>query len=251
MNTQQLEKHFGRIGARVKVAGPKKWQRDDYQIDIRTDRKGEYFDLSLLRPTNFQLLQAREDQKHLLLLGEDGKRFLCGHDERHWFVAGIKDRVSTVMAAKASLMPDSVRQMVGNLPPSEVDNRSNRVFKRQGEWFFVPVVKNINPDFILRNEPMRKTSRNKPHWASELYRDGGETVYVSRGETLSESEYAARANSDPEKMKHTAWRVMTQNANVYVRGTVRHADHSTVALDGWHRVFMNAEFTTSAVAFLD
>ena len=250
MNTQ-LARHFAKIGARVKVHGPRRWQRETYEIDVRSDKQGEYFDLSLLRATNFQLLQAREDQKHLLILGEDGKRFLCGHDERHWFVAGIKDRVSTVMAAKASLMPESVRQMVGNLPPSEVDNRNNRVFKRQGEWFFVPVIKNINPDFILRNEPMRKTSRNKPHWASELYRDGGETVYVSRSETLSEAEYVSRVNSDPEKMKRTAWRVMTQNANVYVRGTVRHADHSTVTLDGWHRVFMNAEFTTAAVAFLD
>lgn len=250
MNTQQLEKHFSKIGARVKVGPRRPWQRDDYQIDIRTDRKGEYFDLALQRPVSFQLLQAREDQRHLLLLGDDGKRFLCGHDERHWFVAGIADRVSTVMAAKASLMPEAVRKMVDAIPQSEVDNRSNRVFKRQGEWFFVPVVKSVKPDFILKNEPIRKTDRNKPHWVQELYREGGEMVWVRGNQVLTPEEYAAKM-ANPDKSKWEVWRAMIRNANVYARGTIRHADHSTVKLDGWHRVFMNAEFTTTAVAFLD
>jgi hypothetical protein len=35
------------------------------------------------------------------------------------------------------------------------------------------------------------------------------------------------------------WRVMRRNPKVFVRGTVRHADHKTVLLDGWHEVFSN------------
>ncbi len=252
MSPDLLDRHFNKIGARIKVHGPRRWQRDDYQIDISSDQKGEFFDLAVLRPVRFQLLQSREDQRHLLLLDSDGKRFLCGHDERHWFVAGIADRVSTVMAAKESLMPAAVREMVAQIPQSEIDNRKNIVFKRQGEWFFVPVRKDIHPEFILKNEPMRKTPRNKPHWVQELYRDGGDTVYVSRDKVLSQAEYNAAMEAHPEKMRKQTWRVMVRNANVYARGAVRHAGHSTVLLDGWHRVFMNSEeFTTSAVAFLD
>ncbi len=251
MNTNLLERHFDRIGARIRVHGPRRWQQDDYQIDVGSDRAGEFFDFFVRRTVQFQLLQSRADQRHLLLLASDGKRFLCGHDERHWFVAGITDRVSTIAAAKESLMPAEVREMAAQIPRSEIDNRRNVVFKRQGEWFFVPVRKDVRDEFVLKNEPMRKTPRNKPHWVQELYRDGGETVYVSRSKVLSQAEYNMAMDTSPERMRKESWRVMVRNANVYARGTVRHADHSTVWLDGWHRVFMNAEFTTSAVAFLD
>jgi hypothetical protein len=50
------------------------------------------------------------------------------------------------------------------------------------------------------------------------------------------------------------WRAMVRNAAVYVRGSVRHKDHKTVWLDGWHRVVMNTETQSRAmahVAFLD
>jgi hypothetical protein len=159
--------------------------------------------------------------------------------------------VSTVAAAKESLMPAEVREMAAQIPRAEIDNRRNVVFKRQGEWFFVQVRKEVRAEFVLKNEPMRKTPRNKPHWVQELYRDGGETVYVSRNKVLSQAEYNTAMETNPERMRKQSWRVMVRNANVYARGAVRHADHSTIWLEGWHRVFMNAEFTTSAVAFLD
>jgi hypothetical protein len=47
---------------------------------------------------------------------------------------------------------------------------------------------------------------------------------------------------------------MQRNAGVYVRGRVRHADHATIELVGWHRVVMNTEGQARAmrnVAFLD
>jgi hypothetical protein len=41
---------------------------------------------------------------------------------------------------------------------------------------------------------------------------------------------------------------------VFARGTVRHRDHATITLHGWHQVWMNTENTTrqmANVAFLD
>ena len=50
------------------------------------------------------------------------------------------------------------------------------------------------------------------------------------------------------------WRVMRRNPGVYVTGRVRHPDHQTIRLRGWHRVLMNTEQGARAmqhVAFLD
>jgi hypothetical protein len=47
---------------------------------------------------------------------------------------------------------------------------------------------------------------------------------------------------------------MRRNPGVYVRGRVRHPDHATITLPGWHRVVMNTEAQSRAmrnVAFLD
>ena len=47
---------------------------------------------------------------------------------------------------------------------------------------------------------------------------------------------------------------MRRNPKVYVRGRVRHPDHKTVMLDGWHEVLSNTENLSHAmrnVAFLD
>jgi hypothetical protein len=41
---------------------------------------------------------------------------------------------------------------------------------------------------------------------------------------------------------------------VYVRGRVRHPDHKTVVLDGWHQIFSNTEHLSAAMqndVFLD
>jgi len=254
MNIEFLERHFGVIGARIKIGRLSRWsRRRNYEIDIHNDRHGEYFNLAVGdQPVDFRLLQAAREQRHLLLLANDGQRFLCGHDERHWFVAGIGDRVSTVLQAKQSLIPKGLREQIHGIAPHELDNRRNLVFLRQGEWFFIPVRRPFDPPFVLRNEPLRRTAQNKPHICEELYRDGGEQVYVVRNEVLSQAEYADRIKDDARFAARARYaQLQVRNPNVYARGAVRHADHATVYLDGWHRVFMNAEFFTRAVAFLD
>ena len=59
------------------------------------------------------------------------------------------------------------------------DLRRTAAFVRQGEWFFIPR-KNFTVDEkdVLRNEPIRRGA-GKPHVCENLFRTGGETVYVN------------------------------------------------------------------------
>jgi hypothetical protein len=89
----------------------------------------------------------------------------------------------------------------------------------------------------------------------QLYRDGGTTVYVcSRHPNgLTGDEYRKLLKANPAAAKW-GWRTMARNPVVYVRGKITHPDHATIRLDGWHRVEMNTENRSRAmasVAFLD
>ena len=105
---------------------------------------------------------------------------------------------------------------------------------------------------VLRNEPIARGG-GKPHVCEELYRFGGETVYVSPGAPNGLTNEQYRALSEGERSRWN-WRVMRRNPKVYVRGRFRHPDHKTVVLDGWHEVLSNTENLSHAmrnVAFLD
>ena len=90
-----LERRFATIGARLRIAnGP--WHGVP-QIDIAADRRGEYFLLRFPggdRQVELEVVDAWPRERHLLLLVRDGdekSKFVCGHDERHWFVAAIPE----------------------------------------------------------------------------------------------------------------------------------------------------------------
>ena len=129
-------------------------------------------------------------------------------------------------------------------------------YRRQGEWFFLPVPGfAVDEKLVLPNEPLRRGNGGKPHWADFCYRTGGETVYVcSRHPNgVTEAQYKGIL-ADSTKAKGWGWRTMQRNPGVYVRGRIRHADHATITLHGWHRVLMNTEGQSKAmknVAFLD
>src|SRR5205807_4805966 len=81
-----------------------------------TDRKGEFFEIVRQRGVEAEIavLDVQPADRHLLLLvreGNDKSKFLCGHDERHWFVAGIPETapVGTVRQAKEALKPTEVQ----------------------------------------------------------------------------------------------------------------------------------------------
>ena len=140
MDTQLLERHFAKIGARAKLRTQTRRNRvDGVSIDIGTDRDGEFFDIALGRrePEEIIVLDANPRMRHLVLMSreDDGKhKFLCGHDERHWFVAAVpeKEAVSTVATAMEALKPVDVRrrERVLAVKPRKRNRRRNEAFVR-------------------------------------------------------------------------------------------------------------------------
>ena len=265
MNTNLLDTKFACIGARLKIGDTPPRRKLAISLDVQADRKGEFFEI-LRAPdaaAEIAVLDVQPADRHLLLLVRDGmekSKFLCGHDERHWFVAGIPESapVGTVRQAKEALKPAEVQSVQARkgLKARARSRRRNAAYVRQGEWFFLPVGEMaVDEKFVLRDEPLRRGNGGKPHWAEFCYRTGGETVYVcSRYPNgVAEARYKTILAGNP-KAKSWRWRNMLRNPGVYVRGRIRHADHATITLHGWHRVLINTEGQSKAmknVAFLD
>src|SRR6185312_2204776 len=149
MNANHLESKFAMMGARFKISvAPAQRRSTDYAVDIRKDRHGQFFELRVPEPMrdslNVNVLQTDKRDRHLLLFVRrtDGKadRFLCGHDEREWFVAAVPGGASNVVQAKEALKPRAIRLRQTELKvPTRLPNRpNNAAFRRQAEWFFVP-----------------------------------------------------------------------------------------------------------------
>jgi hypothetical protein len=260
MSSEALERRFAAVGARLNVAaGP--W-RGEPRIDIRRDARGEYFDVGFAgggQVVELEVVDVHPRDRHLLLLARVGgqkSKFLCGHDERHWFVAAVPEAargVSGVATAMVALQPDAVRALVERKRPKNPFRRRNAAYVRQGEWFFVFAV-GINPPdaLVLRNEPLSR-GLGTPHVMQFAYRSGGDVVYVNRQHPSGITERRF-AQLTAEQQRHGAWARMVRDPDVYAKGAIRHPDHATVHLDHWHRVLMNAEQGAQAmrhVAFID
>ncbi len=246
MKTEEsLRRHFSRMGARVLVHGPARFQREKIRIDVGRDRSGEFFDIRSEEAVVPEILDVQPSIRHLVLMVRDGSlknKFLLGHDERHWFAAAVPgDSVRDVRTAIESLRPEEIE---------------GRRAIRQGEWFFVPEPGIPEKGAVIhRNEPLSRGAGSKPHICTELMRRGGVTVMVCRQYPtgISLAEHGRLIASNHDAMRY-AWRRMTRDAEVYARGEIRHRDHKTIDLVGWHRVYMNRErFARHAqqIAFLD
>ncbi len=261
MSSEVLERRFAAIGASLEVAqGP--WLGIP-RIDVRAEGRREVFELAFAgagEPAEALVVDVAPADRHLLLLvrnaGEKSK-FLCGHDERHWFVAAVPESVqgvTGVQTAMAALQPPVVARAASQVRAKRRFARRNEAFLRQGEWFFLPV-----PDLrveewrILRDEPLTRSGSSNAHILREAFRRGGTTVYVQSGSgrMISEAQY----DRLPDKRRRNGnWNRMTRDPELFARGTVRHRDHATITLRGWHRVLMNTENGASAmrhVAFID
>jgi hypothetical protein len=265
------------MGARVRVTpmlpGGRLWvgrtlaQSDaPVIIDIRHDRHGEYFDVFHRSDVSLDVIDVEPSDRHLLLMAREPRdnrgrqaksKFLCGHDERSWFVAAIPENAGAkdVQSAMDALKP---RQVWASIFKSRtrLDRRNRRrteAFVRQGEWFFLPRPKLVvDEKLVLPNEPITRGG-GKPHMCQLLYRRGGERVYVSPLFPNGASELQYSQLSREDKKRYT-WRVMVRDARVFVKGAIRHPDHATVRLPFWHEVVMNTETKARAmrhVAFLD
>ena len=290
MDTLSLKDKFARMGARLEIAEVRNVGRDAGQVlavDIRKDHKGEYFDVQVKSGCllDMDAVDVRPDMRHLLLMARTrdvnvtaGRRwprpaiptkvdvldkqrkskFLCGHDERSWFVAAVPEDsgASNVRTAMEALKPFEVRsaQVRAGVRFDKRNRRKNAAFVRQGEWFFLPrpdLV--VSPTLIRRREPLQR-SGGKPHTAEFAYRTGGTRVWVSREfpSGLTDEKYAEYIKI--HAFAKPTFRMMLRNAGVFVKGRVSHSDHATIKLACWHQVIMNTEHLSRAranVVFLD
>ena len=280
MDTTVVEKKFDLMGARLKVSEPNRWSRRPFVIDIKKDRKGEFFDIEVKKDIEMMILDIQKQDRHLLLLVKEpnvnphlppiNSKYLCGHDERNWFTCAIPNSipVTSVSKAKQALKPKVLRDLEAREGlKTKLSHKRHRKLKsgrkihRQGEFMFIP-----EPDFqpptgslviIHRNEPMRRGAGNA-HFAEYLYRMGGTKVYVrgsSDGMGLTEDEYQRRIRENPSEAKWGGWRVMMRDPKVYTMGKITHKEHRTLDLGHvWHRVHLNTENEAigfTSVAFLD
>ena len=260
MSSDTLVRRFATIGARLDVAdGP--W-RGNPRIDIRADGRGEYFHVGFVTvgdAVRLEVVDVQPRDRHLLLLarvGEEKSKFLCGHDERHWFVAAVPESargVTGVATAKAALQPGVVQELVDRVRPKDPFRRRNAAYVRQGEWFFVPATGIDPPEaLVLRDEPLRR-ERGTAHVMQFAHRRGGEAVYVNGQHPTGISERRYQRLT-PAQRRGGGWVRMVREPEVYASGAVRHPDHATIHLAGWHRVLMNTEQGSRAmrhIAFID
>ncbi len=270
MDKGLLKSEFERIGSRIEINNSRRRtrRRDLFSLDVVHDKDGELFSLRSRVTTiqHWRVLDSRPDMKHLLLGIQvhsfgfiDSYKYLCGRDERHWFVAAIPPHPSsqTVAEAMEALKPPVVldAQFAAGIRPFERLRRRNAAYIRQGEWFFVP-----RPDDhysqrqVRKDEPLSRGNGSKPHVVEEAVRFGGEVVFVSDAVPtgLTGRELADWCRVHPHR--RVEWREMRRGAKVLVRGRVWHPDHETITLNGWHEVAMNRESEAPAmrhVVFLD
>lgn len=208
MATEMLDA-FAAIGAEVEVVR----LGGAFEIDITRSKNRERFKLTLpsFRTVETEVLDIRPKLRHLVLdvWSPDSPvegRYLCGHDERHWFTAMVPNvGTSTVNSAMESLKPLEVRRAQKK---AGVKHRKHRrktaAYVRQGEWFFLPrPMMHVGEKAEAKGQLVRAAG-GKPHRVDWVYRPPGTN-------------------------------------ETFVRGAVRHADHATIYLQVWHRVVQNTE----------
>jgi len=210
MLATSLRQHFQVMGADVEVslAGGR------FEIEVTKRGRGEQFQIRLPSDGSVtaKVLDADWRRRHLLLdvthrQSDESQRFLCGHDEFHWFVAALPERpdATTVPEAMEALKPKGVlrEQRRKRVKRHRRGNRHTTAYIRQGEWFFLPCPEFSAEDERVESKGTLVRGTGKPHGVEAICRS-------AKGDT-------------------------------YVRGKVWHPDHRTVYLDGWHKVLRNTE----------
>ncbi len=248
---EEIKTCFERAGARATIRRLNKRSLRRIQrpmaIDVVRDESGEYFDIQLVADVRLAVVDVQPRQRHLLLsawntLGED--RFLCGHDEYHWFVAALPEEPDAlnVGAAKEALKPLLVKRLEQRKHKGK-HHRKSDVYLRQGEWFFIPCPHaSIDRSRVIRGGILSRGSGSKPHYCSFLYEDGEREYECPRYPKLAffETEYKHILKTR-RKAKQWKWRQLPFNTDIYVKGWIEHDDHSSLFLDVWHQVKMNRE----------
>jgi hypothetical protein len=154
------------------------------------------------------------------------RRFLCGMDEQHLFIALLPEPVGTVAAAHACLRDPRV---------DEAERRAGTLAIRQGEWFFVP----LSAEDEQRIDVLAR--RSLPVRRRVGIAEGSGIRRIGREHVVDE---LLVTNGIPDTSGDTSRRV-------YVRGAVRHPDHGTVLLRAWHLSVPNREELAQPVPGVD
>jgi hypothetical protein len=166
----EIQHAFAEIGARL---------ADDtfgrrFEIDIVTRDGAEAYQLQ--RPWSDSLtIEVADINRHLRHLVLDASaerlpisgRYLCGHDESHWFVAGLAlgRKTLTVRGAMESLKPQLVRREQRRRGVAHRRHRRRTAaYIRQGEWFFLP-----RPKMRVAEALVERPARAR-RWKSALRR---------------------------------------------------------------------------------
>lgn len=185
-----------------------------FEIDVaqRDHRESYVLRYPLNDTIDAKALDVKPHLRHLVLdvtgywLPISG-RYLCGHDEFHWFVAQLPfhRRTATVRGAMEMLKPLAVLRAQKRLGFKHGRHRrKTAAYVRQGEWFFLPRPKmHVEESLCERNSQLVRFG-GKPHQVEWLFRSADEDF-------------------------------------TFVRGKVAHPDHATLNLEAWHRVEQNAE----------
>jgi hypothetical protein len=232
--TSHLHTSFRKIGAFVQASPvPTDSRRVRGEVRRRITVRDRTFELTLSPNTLAVVSDCRPDERHLVLNlqnpGAKPERFLCGFDERHWFVAAVTG--TTVAAAKDSLMPRAVREVAerAGLRHADFHRRHTNAFIRQGEWFFVPAGIDVDALRIYRREPLVRPGGGKPHIVDELVRGTGEMVWHHARHAPNGITDTQRAALPSEIRRESGWS----------------------RLAGWHRVYINSEVRPASLGFLD
>jgi hypothetical protein len=139
------------------------------------------------------------------------RRFLVGMDECHLFIAQLTSPATTVRQAHEGLRPRGV-------PAGRAAKKLG--FVRQGEWFFQPA----SSGEVARVEALAKAGGV----ARNVGIGRGREAMRGRPHVVSESVLVLVSKETRESIE-------------FVRGRVKHPDHRTIELHGWHKVFLNTE----------
>ena len=229
MGTEVLERRFAAIGARVKVDGRAK--AGATRIDVRwIDRAS--LRLRFAGATTSAGRHRGGPRRPLLLLlvrdgGEKGK-FLCGYDERHWFVAAIPEggaasAASTSAKACAAAGGGPRRPLTGcgqGSPPAA------QCGVRPAGRVVLPAGASLasRSTSVRRDEPLSR-GRGKVHVLALAFRRGGETVFVNAAHPSGITE-ASYERLSAEQRRGLAR--MVRDPELYAKGAVRHPDHNTI-----------------------
>ncbi len=145
-----------------------------FQIDVQQEAGREAFRLRYpwSDVVTATALDVRPKQRHLVLDVAGQRlpirgRYLCGHDERHWFVANlpIDPRTTTVPGAMEALKPAIVLRAQKRLGvKSRRHRRKTAAYVRQGEWFFLPRPMMHVGELAIRNGQLARPVESPTRW---------------------------------------------------------------------------------------